>query len=96
MGQKVHPTGIRLGITKRHTSTWYAGKEQYADKLLEDINVRNYIRKALASAATRSVARLRCVLHPRPARLLHAVRGLRRCMWRMPARRTDSVHRVGV
>ena len=55
MGQKVHPTGIRLGITKRHTSTWYAGKEQYADKLLEDMNVRNYIRKALANASVSRV-----------------------------------------
>ncbi len=51
MGQKVHPTGIRLGIVKKHTSTWYAGKKQYADKLLTDLKVRDYIRTALANAS---------------------------------------------
>lgn len=51
MGQKVHPTGIRLGIVKKHTSTWYAGKKNYADKLLSDLKVRDYIRTALASAS---------------------------------------------
>ena len=49
MGQKVHPTGIRLGIVKKHTSTWYAGKKQYAVKLLTDLKVRDYIRTALAT-----------------------------------------------
>ena len=37
MGQKVHPTGIRLGIVKKHTSTWYAGNKDYADKLNQDL-----------------------------------------------------------
>lgn len=55
MGQKVHPTGIRLGIVKKHTSTWYAGKKQYADKLLTDLKVRDYIRTALASASVSRV-----------------------------------------
>jgi small subunit ribosomal protein S3 len=55
MGQKVHPTGIRLGIVKKHTSTWYAGKKQYADKLLTDLKVRSYIRTALASASVSRV-----------------------------------------
>jgi small subunit ribosomal protein S3 len=51
MGQKVHPTGIRLGIVKKHTSIWYAGNKQYADKLYTDLKVREYIRAALASAS---------------------------------------------
>ena len=51
MGQKVHPTGIRLGIVKKHTSTWFASKGEYADKLNADIEVRNYIQKALAHAS---------------------------------------------
>ena len=51
MGQKVHPTGIRLGIIKKHTSTWYASKGDYADKLNEDLNVRKFIRKALSHAS---------------------------------------------
>ncbi len=55
MGQKVHPTGIRLGIVKKHTSTWYAGKKEYADKLYTDLTVREYIRKKLASASVSRV-----------------------------------------
>lgn len=51
MGQKVHPTGIRLGIVKRHTSTWYAGSDAYADKLNADLQVRDFIRKELANAS---------------------------------------------
>ena len=34
MGQKVHPTGIRLGIVKDHTSVWYAEGEDYANNCL--------------------------------------------------------------
>ncbi|MCW8196237.1 30S ribosomal protein S3 [Proteobacteria bacterium 005FR1] len=55
MGQKVHPTGIRLGIVKKHTSTWYADGEQYADKLYTDLKVREYIQKKLAHASVSRV-----------------------------------------
>jgi len=55
MGQKVHPTGIRLGIVKKHTSTWYAGKDQYADKLHTDLSVREFIQKSLAHASVSRV-----------------------------------------
>jgi small subunit ribosomal protein S3 len=55
MGQKVHPTGIRLGIVKKHTSTWYAGSDQYADKLYIDLKVREYIQKTLAHASVSRV-----------------------------------------
>lgn len=51
MGQKVHPTGIRLGIVKKHTSTWYAGSDAYADKLHTDLSVRQYLQKSLAHAS---------------------------------------------
>lgn len=51
MGQKVHPTGIRLGIVKKHTSTWYAGTEDYADKLNADLKVRSFIQKKLSHAS---------------------------------------------
>jgi len=51
MGQKVHPTGIRLGIVKKHTSVWYAEKAEYADKLLVDLQVREYLEKKLAHAS---------------------------------------------
>ena len=51
MGQKVHPTGIRLGIVEKHSSTWYAGNKDYAEKLNQDLAVRGYIRKKLAHAS---------------------------------------------
>ena len=51
MGQKVNPTGIRLGIVKDHTSVWYAGKKTYAEYLLNDLEVRDFLRKRLADAS---------------------------------------------
>ena len=55
MGQKVHPTGIRLGIVKKHTSTWYADSSEYAEKLKTDLKVREYIQKKLAHASVSRV-----------------------------------------
>jgi small subunit ribosomal protein S3 len=55
MGQKVHPTGIRLGIVTKHTSTWYAGNKDYADKLHQDLSVREFIRTRLAHASVSRV-----------------------------------------
>jgi small subunit ribosomal protein S3 len=55
MGQKVHPTGIRLGIVKKHTSTWYAGSDNYADNLNADLKVRAYVQKKLAHASVSRV-----------------------------------------
>ncbi|MBA53468.1 MAG: 30S ribosomal protein S3 [Pseudomonadales bacterium] len=51
MGQKVHPTGIRLGIVKKHTSTWYAAPKQYSGYLLTDLKVREYLFDKLKSAS---------------------------------------------
>ena len=51
MGQKVHPTGFRLGIVKDWTSTWYANTKDYANYLHTDIKVREYLRKKLATAS---------------------------------------------
>jgi small subunit ribosomal protein S3 len=55
MGQKVHPTGIRLGIVKKHTSTWYAEGKRYSENLLVDLEVREYIKKRLAAASVSRV-----------------------------------------
>jgi small subunit ribosomal protein S3 len=55
MGQKVHPTGIRLGIVKRHTSVWYAGGKDYAKYLQEDLEVRDLVKKRLAAASVSRV-----------------------------------------
>ncbi len=51
MGQKVHPTGIRLGITKEHTSIWYADRGTYAEHLINDLEVRGFLEKKLDSAS---------------------------------------------
>lgn len=55
MGQKVHPTGIRLGIVKKHTSVWFAEGEDYANNLLNDLQVRDFIKKKLANASVSRV-----------------------------------------
>jgi len=55
MGQKVHPTGIRLGIVKRHTSIWYANGKDYAKYLLQDLEVRALVKKKLAAASVSRV-----------------------------------------
>jgi len=51
MGQKVHPTGIRLGIVKDHTSVWYANSKDYAGKLINDLQVREFLNKELENAS---------------------------------------------
>ncbi|MEQ9021669.1 MAG: 30S ribosomal protein S3 [Pseudomonadales bacterium] len=51
MGQKVHPTGIRLGITKQHLSVWYAEKKDYANKLHADLRVREHLTNKLGHAS---------------------------------------------
>ena len=51
MGQKVHPIGIRLGISKDWNSTWYAEKGEYAEMLNTDLAVRAYLQKRLQQAA---------------------------------------------
>ena len=55
MGQKVHPTGIRLGIVKDHTSIWYADNKNYAKQLITDLQARAYIEKTLDHASVSRV-----------------------------------------
>lgn len=55
MGQKVHPIGFRLGISKDWVSKWYAEGKDYADFLEKDFEVREYIRKKLAHASVSKI-----------------------------------------
>ncbi|MGK0298311.1 MAG: small subunit ribosomal protein S3 [Gammaproteobacteria bacterium] len=72
MGQKVHPTGIRLGIIKDWTSTWYANSRDYAKYLLTDLEVRTYLRKKLSHA---SVSRIQIERPANNARvIIHTAR----------------------
>ena len=50
MGQKVHPTGARVGIIKDWTSKWYADSNNFADCLVEDQKVRKFLKKKLYAA----------------------------------------------
>ena len=51
MGQKVHPTGIRLGIVTDWTSKWFAEAKDYEDFLNNDLYVRSHLKKKLAQAS---------------------------------------------
>lgn len=54
MGQKVSPKGLRIGIIRDWESRWYAEKE-YADYLLEDLKIRNYIEERFKDAAVSTI-----------------------------------------
>jgi small subunit ribosomal protein S3 len=72
MGQKVHPTGFRLGIVKDWNSTWYAERGDYADNLNNDIDVRTFLRKKLSHA---SVSRIEIQRPAKNARIvIHTAR----------------------
>ncbi|MBE6033204.1 MAG: 30S ribosomal protein S3 [Clostridiales bacterium] len=55
MGQKVSPHGLRVGIIKDWDSKWYAGKNNFADFLIEDQKVREYTKKKLYVAGVSKV-----------------------------------------
>jgi len=51
VGQKIHPVGFRLGITREHQSRWFAVPERYPELLQEDYKLRQYIEKKLGKLA---------------------------------------------
>lgn len=55
MGRKVHPTGFRVGISKSWKSNWFANKELYADYILLDKKIRDYLQERLLKAGLESV-----------------------------------------
>lgn len=55
MGQKVHPTGIRLGIVKDWNSRWYASKQDYSVFLHQDLMIRQFIKKKLVNASVSKI-----------------------------------------
>jgi small subunit ribosomal protein S3 len=72
MGQKVHPIGIRLGISKDWNSTWYAEGSDYAEMLNSDLAVRAYLQKRLQQAA---VSRIQIERPAKTARItIHTAR----------------------
>ncbi len=69
MGQKVNPHGLRVGVIKDWDSRWYARNEKVGDLLVEDFNIRKYLKKTLYSAGIpkieieRDNAKVRVYLH---------------------------------
>ena len=62
MGQKIHPIGFRLSVNKNWSSRWFANSKNFPGMLIEDLKVREYLKKKLAHA---SVGR---VIIERPAK----------------------------
>jgi small subunit ribosomal protein S3 len=55
MGQKIHPTGFRLSVTRNWASRWYANKKHFGPTLAQDIKIREYLKKKLAHASVAKV-----------------------------------------
>ncbi len=54
MGQKINPIGLRVGINRTWDSRWYAGRD-YAEKLIEDLKLREYVQERLKPAGISKV-----------------------------------------
>jgi small subunit ribosomal protein S3 len=63
MGQKVNPTGLRLGINKTWASVWYVDPKEYADTLHEDLKLRKFIMD-LPETKGADIAELEIIRHP--------------------------------
>jgi small subunit ribosomal protein S3 len=63
VGQKVNPTGLRLGINKTWGSRWYADPKEYADTLHEDIKLRKFITD-MPETRGADIAELEIIRHP--------------------------------
>lgn len=68
MGQKVNPLGLRVGIIRTWDSVWYADRD-YSDKLLQDLKIKNLVKKALVNAGIskvnieRPAKKIRVIIH---------------------------------
>ncbi|MGE5089538.1 MAG: 30S ribosomal protein S3 [Candidatus Levyibacteriota bacterium] len=72
MGQKIHPTGFRLAVTRNWSSRWFANTKHFGATLAEDLRVREYLKKKLAHA---SVARVTIERPAKNARItIHSAR----------------------
>ena len=55
MGQKVNPHGLRVGVIKDWDSKWIAGKKDFGDQLVEDYNIRKFVKKACYDAGVAKI-----------------------------------------
>lgn len=69
MGQKVHPKGLRIGIVKDWDTRWYANKKDFSDLLVEDVQIRKYVKKTLYNSGVsrieieRAANRIKVTVH---------------------------------
>lgn len=69
MGQKINPTGFRVGVTKKWDSTWYADKKNFGEMLVSDNKLRDFLKETLAAAGVpkveieRDAKRIRINIH---------------------------------
>ena len=56
MGQKVNPHGLRVGVIKDWDSKWFAGKKEFGDQLVEDYNIRKFVKKTCFDAGIAKIA----------------------------------------
>ena len=56
MGQKVNPHGLRVGVIKDWDSKWFAGKKEFGDQLVEDYNIRKFVKKACFDAGVAKIS----------------------------------------
>jgi len=77
VGQKVHPKGLRIGIVKDWDTRWYANKQNFSALLVEDVKIRQYVKKALYNSGIsrieieRFANRIRVIVHTaQPGRVI--------------------------
>ena len=77
MGQKVNPHGLRVGVIKGWESRWFADKKNFGDILVEDYNIRNFLKKKLYDAGVpkieieRDATKVRINIHcSKPGRVI--------------------------
>ena len=81
MGQKVNPHGLRVGVIKDWDSRWYARNDKVGDLIVEDYNIRKYLKETLYSAGVpkieieRDSSKVRIFIHcSRPGVVIGKVR----------------------
>ena len=96
MGQKVNPHGLRVGVIKDWDSRWYAREDKVGDLVVEDYNIRKYLKKTLYSAGIARIeierdnaAKVRINLHCSRPRCCHR-QGRHRDRKTSPAVREDA------
>ena len=91
MGQKIHPTGFRLPVTRNWSSRWYANNQNFATMLAEDLKVREFLKARLKNAA---VSR---ILIERPAKNARITIAVHNGKQHVPVYVTDQMvgHKLG-